>query len=64
MLDKVEQHNDWQSKYQETLEELELRESEWVKIEDLLRKTIGRLSIAGRGLDTRLDQHLLVIQQL
>ncbi len=64
MLDKVEQHNDWQSKYQATLEELELRETEWVEIETLLRKTIGRLSIAGRGLDSKLDQHLLVIQQL
>ena len=55
MLDKIQQHNDWQSKYQATLEEPELRESEWVKIEDLPRKTIGRLSIAGRSLDTRLD---------
>ena len=64
MLDKIEQHNDWQSKYQATFEELERRECQWVEIEALLRKAIGRLSIAGRGMDDKLDQHLCVIQQL
>ena len=44
------------------LDELDLRESEWGKIEDLLRKTIARLCIAGRGQDARLDQQLLVIR--
>ncbi|MEM7562642.1 MAG: diguanylate cyclase [Pseudomonadota bacterium] len=64
MLDKVEQSSDWRSKYQASLEALEQRESEWQNIEGLLRKTIGRLSIAGRGLDTNLDQHLRLIQDL
>ena len=64
MLNKAVQHNDWKSKYQATLEELRQRECEWEKIKGLLRKTIARLSIAGRGLDARLDQHLRVIQQI
>ena len=63
MLHKVEESTDWKSKYQDVIEDLEARELGWTKIEDLLRKTIGRLSIAGRGLDDRLDKQLRVIQQ-
>ena len=37
------------------LNDLEARELEWAQIEDLLRKTISRLSIAGRGIDESLD---------
>ena len=64
MLHKVEENTDWRSKYQDTLRDLEARELEWEKIEALLRKTIGRLSIAGRGLDEQLDKHLRLIQEL
>ncbi len=64
MLHKVEENTDWRSKYQDTLKDLEARELEWEQIEALLRKTIGRLSIAGRGLDDRLDLHLRRIQEL
>ena len=64
MLDKVEQNNDWKSKYQVALADLEERQHEWMKIEDLLRKAIARLSIAGQGLDPRLDKHLRIIQDL
>ena len=64
MLHKLEENTDWRSKYQDTLKDLEARELEWEQIEALLRKTIGRLSIAGRGLDDRLDRHLRLIQQL
>ena len=63
-LHKVEENSDWRAKYQDALNELELREREWGDIEALLRKTIGRLSIAGRGLDTRLDKQLRIIQDL
>jgi diguanylate cyclase len=63
MLHKVEENTDWKSKYQDVLNDLEARELEWTEIEDLLRKTIGRLTIAGRGVDDRLDKQLRVIQQ-
>jgi diguanylate cyclase len=64
MLNKLEENTDWKSKYQDVLDDLEVREREWMQIEELLRKTIGRLSIAGRGLNTRLDTHLRLIQTL
>ncbi len=64
MLHKVEQNTDWKSRYQDVLEDLELREQEWAQTQLLLRKTIGRLSIAGRGLDARLDKQLRTMQQL
>jgi len=64
MLHKVEENTDWRSKYQDTLDQLEAREVEWEQIESLLRKAIGRLSIAGRGFDERLDKHLFLIQEL
>lgn len=64
MLNKVKENTDWESKYQGVLEDFEARELEWREIETLLRKTIGRLSIAGRGFDGRLDKHLRVIQDL
>ncbi len=64
MLHKVEENTDWRSKYQDTLTELEAREIEWEQIETLLRKAIGRLSIAGRGFDEQLDKHLFLIQEL
>ena len=64
MLHKLDENDDWKSKYQDALNEIELREREWTEIEALLRKTIGRLSIAGRGVDARLDKHLRLIQDL
>ena len=64
MLNKLEQTNDWKSKYQVALADLEERQREWMKIEELLRKAIGRLSIAGRGLDPRLDKQLRIVQDL
>lgn len=64
MLHKMEENTDWKSKYQDTLKDLEARELEWEQIEALLRNTIGRLSIAGRGFDDRLDRHLRLVQDL
>ncbi len=64
MLETVPQSSDWKSKYQAALDDLEAREREWVEIEQLLRKTIGRLGIAGRGLDARLDEQLELIREL
>lgn len=64
MLNKVKENTDWKSKYQDVLNDIEARELEWTEIEELLRKTIGRLSIAGRGADERLDKQLRLIQTL
>ncbi len=64
MLHKVEENSDWKSKYQDALATLDQREQEWSEVEALLRKTIGRLAIAGRGLDSRLDRQLRLIQDL
>ena len=64
MLKLVEQNNGWEAKYQAALRELESRESQWQEIEALLRKAIGRLTTAPRGLDADLDKQLQVIQKL
>lgn len=55
---------DWKDKYQALINEIEDKEAEWSDIEAILRKTIARLSIAGRGFDARLDKHLKEIQNL
>jgi diguanylate cyclase len=59
----VKQDNDWKGKYQVTVKELDTKEGEWLALEEILRKAIGRLSIAGRGIDKSLDQQLKEIQQ-
>ena len=64
MLKLVEQNNGWEAKYPAALRELESRESQWQEIEALLRKAIGRLTTAPRGLDADLDKQLQVIQKL
>ncbi|UCH40690.1 MAG: hypothetical protein JSU67_03055 [Gammaproteobacteria bacterium] len=64
MLHKLEENTDWKSKYQDVVRDLEIRDREWQKIESPLRKTLGRLSIAGRDLDSRLDKQLRIIQEL
>ena len=58
------QDKDWKNKYKAIVQELEKKESVWSEADALLRKTIGRLSIAGRGIDTRLDDQLKHIQKL
>ncbi|NNE64302.1 MAG: diguanylate cyclase [Gammaproteobacteria bacterium] len=58
------QEKDWKNKYKVIFQELEEKESEWKSIDALLRKTISRLSIAGRGIDPKLDDQLKKIQKL
>jgi diguanylate cyclase len=59
----MKQDSDWKDKYQTALKELDAKEDEWRTLEEILRKAIGRLSIAGRGIDNALDQQLKDIQQ-
>ena len=62
-LEQMKQDNDWKEKYQANVKELDIKEREWQALESILRQAIGRLSIAGRGIDTALDQQLKDIQQ-
>ena len=59
----MKQDSDWKDKYQATVKELDAKEGEWLAIEEILRKAIARLSIAGRGIDKSLDKQLKEIQQ-
>ncbi len=58
----VEQDNasaaTWKRKYYDNLESLEHKEKQWTQAEDLLRRTISRLTLAADGLDATLDQQL------
>ena len=58
----MKQNTDWKSKYQSTIKELDAKESEWQSLEDILRKAVARLCIAGRGQDNNLNQQLELIQ--
>jgi diguanylate cyclase len=58
----VKQDSDWKDKYQAKVNELDAKEGEWQVLEEILRKAIGRLSIAGRGIDGVLDKQLKDIQ--
>lgn len=64
MLNKVAQNNDSLNQYQTAAHDLEVKAAKWLEIEALLRKTIGRLSIAARGVDSNLDSQLKVISEL
>ncbi len=54
---------DWKSKYFNNLKELEAMEKSWGKLEDILRKTISRVSITAKGIHPQLDKILSDIQQ-
>jgi diguanylate cyclase len=48
----------WKKKYLDYLEESERKERQWNDAEELLRKTITRLTLAADGLDETLDRQL------
>ncbi len=48
----------WKRKYFDQLEETEGREKQWREADELLRKTVSRLTLAADGQDDRLDQQL------
>ena len=50
--------NDWKSKYSGIAKKLSQKEREWAKVEELLRRTIRRLTIAANGVHPVLDQRL------
>jgi diguanylate cyclase len=48
----------WQGKYYDSLEAFEKKEKQWAEVEDLLRRTLSRLTLAADGLDAALDRQL------
>jgi len=48
----------WKKKYFSQLEESERKEKQWQDADELLRRTISRLTLAADGLDSTLDQQL------
>ena len=48
----------WKRKYLDQLEEFERAQKQWREVEDLLRKTVSRLTLAADGLDDTLDRQL------
>lgn len=48
----------WKDKYLDAIDRLEREEARWNRMDATLRRAIGRLSIACRGLDNRLDEEL------
>jgi diguanylate cyclase len=56
--DDTQEAGQWKAKYFTQLEESELKEKQWREADELLRKTISRLTLAADGLDNTLDQQL------
>ncbi len=52
----------WKRKYYDALEQQEGKERQWSQADDLLRKTISRLTLAADGLDETLDRHLKILR--
>ena len=48
----------WKRKYFDQLEEAENKEKQWRQADELLRKTISRLTLAADGQDDALDRQL------
>ena len=57
--DDTQEAEQWKKKYFTQLEESERKEKQWHESDDLLRKTVSRLTLAADGLDGTLDQQLL-----
>ena len=52
----------WKRQYFDQLQELETREKQWRQSDDLLRKTISRLTVAADGQDENLDRQLVELR--
>ena len=60
----MKQNTEPEAKYQDSVEALEGKESEWRSQEKLLRNAIAGLCTVGRGLDNSLDRQLELIKTL
>ena len=52
----------WKRQYFDQLQELETREKHWRQSDELLRKTISRLTVAADGQDENLDRQLVELR--
>jgi diguanylate cyclase len=59
---KESDEKDWKTKYFDSLQQMEDMESSWTELDELLRKTISRLSTTAKGMDQKLDNVLHQIQ--
>jgi diguanylate cyclase len=57
----VSEISDWKQKYRDSLVEMEADEARWRKIEQVLRRLIGRLCAAGMGVNPQLDDELMAL---
>jgi diguanylate cyclase len=57
----VSETSDWKQKYRDALVETEADEARWRKIEQVLRRLIGRLCAAGMGVNPQLDDELMAL---
>jgi len=48
----------WKQKYYDQLDRLEKKEGDWEKLENTLKRTIGRLALAAEGQNSTLDRHI------
>ena len=53
----------WKQKYYDQLDRLDQKESEWAKLESVLKRAIGRLSLAAEGQGKSLDGHIRDIRK-
>ncbi len=54
--DQGEEH--WKRKYYDQLDQLEQKEKEWGDLESVLKRAIGRLSLAAEGHDAAIDRYI------
>ena len=52
---------DWKQKYRDSLIEMEAEEVRWKKVEQVLRRLVGRLCAAGMGVNLKLDNELIAL---
>ena len=55
----MSESSDWKQKYRDSLIEMEAEEIRWRRIEQVLRRLIGRLCAAGMGVNPQLDDELI-----
>ena len=52
---------DWKQKYRDSLIEMEAEEVRWKRVEQVLRRLVGRLCAAGMGVNLKLDNELIAL---
>jgi diguanylate cyclase len=60
-MSPVSDPNDWKQKYRDSLRELEAEEQRYRRMEQALRRLVGRLCAAGMGADPKLDFELTAL---